>query len=242
MMDTIKFDSKEAKVVAHRGLSGLETENTCAAFVAAGNRSYFGIETDVHRTADGKFVVIHDGTTKRVGLDNLVVEETTFDTLRSLQLLDKDGSRSRSDLRIPTLDEYINICKKYGKVSVLELKSDFTQEEIDAIVEIIRKQDYLENVIFISFKYDNLLKVRVASPNQPAQFLVHILESWDELIDRLLKDKLDLDAYYPLITKEIVDRLHAAGIVLNVWTCDDPEAGEQLAAWGVDQITSNILE
>ena len=241
-MNTIKFDSKETKVVAHRGLSGLETENTCAAFVAAGNRSYFGIETDVHRTADGKFVVIHDDNTQRVGVDHLVVEESTFDTLRNLQLLDKDGKRSRSDLRIPTLAEYIGICKKYGKVAVLELKNSFVQEDIDAIVEIIRGLEYLEEVIFISFDYDNLLKLRNTCPGQAAQFLTHKVESWDELIDRLVKDKLDLDVYYKLLTKELVDRLHAAGIVINVWTCDDAEAGEQLAAWGVDQITSNILE
>ena len=59
-MDVIRIDSKQTKMVAHRGLSGLERENTCAAFVAAGNRSYFGIETDVHTTRDGKFVIIHD--------------------------------------------------------------------------------------------------------------------------------------------------------------------------------------
>ena len=51
-MDTIKIKKKKVKMIAHRGLSGLERENTCSAFVAAGNRSYFGIETDVHRTAD----------------------------------------------------------------------------------------------------------------------------------------------------------------------------------------------
>ena len=53
-------------MIAHRGLSGLERENTYHAFIAAGNRSYFGIETDIHKTADGEFVVIHDETTERV--------------------------------------------------------------------------------------------------------------------------------------------------------------------------------
>ena len=43
-MNTIKIDSKQAKMVAHRGLSGIERENTNPAFVAAGNRSYFGID------------------------------------------------------------------------------------------------------------------------------------------------------------------------------------------------------
>jgi len=41
------------KLIAHRGFNRYETENTCAAFVAAGNRSHFGIETDIHVTATG---------------------------------------------------------------------------------------------------------------------------------------------------------------------------------------------
>ena len=60
-MNTIKFDKKDTRVIAHRGLSGLEKENTNSAFVAAGNRSYYGIETDIHRTKDGHFVINHDG-------------------------------------------------------------------------------------------------------------------------------------------------------------------------------------
>ncbi len=52
----------KAQMIAHRGLSGIETENTAAAFVAAGQHPYFGIETDVHRTRDGQFVIIHDDT------------------------------------------------------------------------------------------------------------------------------------------------------------------------------------
>ena len=82
-MNTIKIDSGKVLMVAHRGVSGIEKENTCSAFVAAGNRSYFGIETDVHRTRDGKFVCIHDDTTGRVAIDNLKVEASTIDTLRS---------------------------------------------------------------------------------------------------------------------------------------------------------------
>ena len=52
-MDTIKIRAGACKMVAHRGVSGLEKENTMAAFVAAGNRSYYGIATDIHRTLDG---------------------------------------------------------------------------------------------------------------------------------------------------------------------------------------------
>ena len=61
-MNTVSFAKGSVKVVAHRGVSGLETENTCAAFIAAGNRSYWGVETDVRCTADGNFIILHDNT------------------------------------------------------------------------------------------------------------------------------------------------------------------------------------
>ena len=106
-MDTIKLElAKKPLMIAHRGVSGLETENTCAAFVAAGNRSYFGIETDVHHTSDGKYVVFHDDTAARVAGVDLRIEETDYDTLRSLSLLPKQGREARSDLRIASLREY----------------------------------------------------------------------------------------------------------------------------------------
>ena len=108
-MNTRKVNAKHCKMVAHRGCSGLEKENTLAAFIAAGNRSYWGVETDVHRTADGEYVVIHDSETGRVAGDNIVIENTSFEYIRSLRLKDIDGTRTRADLRIPTLREYIAI-------------------------------------------------------------------------------------------------------------------------------------
>ena len=138
-MNTIKFDSKITKVVAHRGLSGIEKENTNAAFIAAGNRSYFGIETDVHRTLDGRFVCFHDDTTGRVAIDNMIIEETTFDTLRKLLLTDRNGLKGREDLKIPTLKEYIETCKRYEKTAVLELKNEFEKEDIAKICDEIKE-------------------------------------------------------------------------------------------------------
>ena len=104
-MDTIKIENKAVKMVAHRGLSGIEKENTCSAFVAACNRAtYFAVETDVHRTVDGQFVIFHDDNTARVGLDYLVIEESTFETLRKLQLVDIDGKRGRDYFGYKAID------------------------------------------------------------------------------------------------------------------------------------------
>lgn len=239
MMNTISLNRHSAKIIAHRGLSGLETENTNAAFVAAGNRSYFGIETDVHKTADEKFMIIHDDNTQRVADKALDVETSTFEALRALNLKDSGGG-VRSDLKIPELFEYIRICRKYGKIAVLELKNQFSKEEIQQIVAIIETESYLKNTIFISFALNNLLFLREILPSAQAQYLVS--EYSDSVLQALKRHKLDLDIYYPQLTPENIAELKQNNIKINCWTCDDPAAAESLAALGVDYITSNILE
>lgn len=239
-MDTIQFKKGTVQMVAHRGLSGIERENTNAAFVAAGNRSYYGIETDVVKTGDGQFVLNHDGNLKRVAGEDVNVGQSSLARVQSILLTDTDGNRDRQDLRTPTLDNYIKICKRYGKEAVLELKDPFTQEDIRQIVAIINAYGYLDRVTFISFYYENLLFVRNISPNQSAQFLDKVLTP--EIIARAAADKLDLDIWYKVLTPENIKAAHAAGLKVNCWTVDSPEMAEQLALWGVDYITSNILE
>lgn len=243
-MDTIKINSKQAKIIAHRGLSGIECENTCPAFVAAGNRSYFGIETDVHKSKDGKFVIIHDETTQRVSLQqsNINVEESNYSSVSSLILPDLDKTTIRQDIRIPLLDEYIKICKKYNKICVLELKNHFEKKDLVSIINEIRKMDYIENVIFISFDKENCINLRNELPKNNIQWLIGNKEITEDIIKVLSHNKLDIDIYYKQLTKSIVDMLHSHGIKVNCWTCDDKNEAEQLVEFGVDFITTNILE
>ncbi len=242
-MDTLHLSSPKPRMIAHRGLSGIELENTCSAFVAAGNRSHFGIETDVHVTQDGQYIIIHDDSTKRVGLDDLIVEYSTFETLRSLRLADKDGKRGRKDLLLPSLAEYVQICRKYEKISVLELKNHMQPEDIDGIISVIEKEGWLDKTIFISFDLPNVVYTKEKLPEQKVQYLIGgDMKDWDEVMSTLNRYHLDLDIYYKMLTEERVKELHAAGIEVNVWTVDHLEDAERLAAWGVDYITSNIIE
>lgn len=238
--EPIYIDFGKTLPVAHRGLSAIERENTLPAFVAAGNRPYFGIETDIHITADGKFVCFHDDNTARVaGGDRLVIEETSFDTLRALTLTDIDGVTRRADLHLPTLAEYITVCRDYGKQCILELKGEFTTEKLSEVIAIITGLEYLDGVTFIAFDMGNLVRLRELLPDQSAQFLTVKWE--DGLIDRLKAHNLDLDIHHAALTKENIALLHENGIVVNTWTVDESERALQLIEWGVDQITSNRL-
>ena len=243
-MNTVKIDKGNIKMIAHRGLSGLERENTCPAFVAAGNRSYWGIETDIHVTADGKFVVIHDETPERVsdGAWTLNVEESTQAQLQQVLLPDLDGSTHRPDIRLPFLEDYIAICKKYDKKAVLELKNLFAPADIARVVEELKRLEYLEGTVFISFKWDNCAELRRLLPDHKIQYLLGSAGVSEESLQKMIDHRMDLDVRGDKLTKEIVDRMHAAGLEVNCWTIDKPEHAEIMKSLGVDYITTNILE
>ena len=241
MKDTIKFNKGNAKVVAHRGLSGIERENTCSAFVAAGNRSYYGIETDVRVTADGKFILLHDNDTARLAGDYVIPEQSTLQTLQSIQLLDMDGKRGRVDLRIPELVDYLRICKRYNKVCVLEFKGYFSVENMEKVVALIKEEYTLDMMTFISFSMENLVNLRQVCPESVCQFLTG--QYTDELVETLKEKKMDLDIWSGALDEEAkVKKCLDAGIEVNVWTVDNKEEAEKLVSWGVQYVTSNILE
>ena len=244
-MDTIKINSGKTLIIAHRGVSKLERENTCPAFLSAAGRSYYGIETDVHPTRDGKMVTIHDSNLKRVSGEKYTVdvEQSDYCDFADIVLPDLDGSTVRRDIRVPLFKEYLAICKKYGKRAVVEIKDLFSYENIVKLVDEVKELDYIDGVIFIAFDLENCINVRKLLPDAEVQFLVSKTPESDAEITALLKEhRLDLDVFYKRLTKEWIDELHAAGIKVNCWTCDDSAEAEKLVEMGVDFITSNILE
>ena len=241
-MDTIQFDKNNVKIIAHRGLSGLECENTCAAFVAAGNRSYYGIETDVHVTKDGKIIVFHDDNTERMTGKKKIVEKTGYSYLKKMLLKNPRFDEKRTDYYMPDLYDYINICKKYQKTAVLEIKNSMEEKYIRKIAEEIEQQDYTGSTVFISFKLDNLIILRSILPQAKIQFLTGQETISEDVYQVLDKYRFDLDIKYRSLTQEIVDRVHSMGLEVNCWTCDDKSDASNLVRMGVDYITTNILE
>ena len=240
-MNTITFLNKgDVKMIAHRGVSGIERENTCPAFVAAGVKSYFGIETDVHITKDGKFILCHDSNLERVAGVDTVIEETDFDTLRAIRFTDVNSDFVRGDVFLPTLEEYMYICKKYDKEAVLEIKTEFEENDISRLIDAVRACGMLTRTTFISFFKSCCLNVKKYYPEAKIQFLSS--SDMDEAVQFCIQNGFDADLYCNTVTKQIVDMVHRAGHTVNVWTVNDIEKAELMKEYGVDYITTNILE
>ncbi len=241
IMNTVKIDCKNTKMVAHRGVSGLERENTVPAFLAACQRSYFGVETDVRPTKDGSFVLLHDNSPERVsnGAHTTPIRELDASEVFDIVLPDRDGSLVRRDIRIPSLAEYIHVCKKYEKKCVLEIKVPFTEEQIKRMIDEIDSMGYLDNVIFISFYMENCRLTRKYTDGK-IQFLT--MEMNDEILNSCKEYRLDLDVRKDIATSELIEKAHSLGMEINVWTVDSPEEANALIEMGVDYVTTNILE
>ena len=234
------FHNGNVQMIAHRGLSGLKMENTLPAFEEAGKRSYYGIETDVHVTKDGKFIITHDDDLKRiVGLD-WEIEETTFEELRALRFKDINGTSEEKTLYLPSLEEYISICKKYNKQAILELKNEMTKELVWEIAESIKAQGWFDRTTFISFSGNNLVWLREKYKDANAQFLTE--KYTEEDVQFMLENKLDGDFCWAYLKKSTVKRMHEAGLKVNVWTVNGVACAMLMKWYGVDYITSNILE
>lgn len=239
-MDTIKIEKKNVKMIAHRGLSGLEKENTHLAFVAAGNKSYFGIETDVHLTKDGIFVISHDFNTERVTGVGLNIKDTLFSDLRNLSIYDFDSNISKPYIKFPTLKEYLEICKKYEKHCIIEVKPEFNGEEINKLLEEVNSVNELKNTTFISFNLENLKKIREINPTIPLQYLSSTYN--DDLLNICKTNNLDIDIYYKELTIDAMKKFKDNNIKVNAWTVNSESVAIDLVSWGIDYITTNILE
>jgi glycerophosphoryl diester phosphodiesterase len=239
-MNTVKIDKYFKGMVAHRGLSGIETENTINAFLAAANRSYFGIECDVHASRDGKIIVTHDDTLLRLGMLNVYLPSFRYDEIRKFTLIDRKNGNLSENITIPLLSEFLLICKTYKKHGFIELKPNLSYENLETVYEEILKAGMIENISIIAFNDKYLAHFKKTHPELSLYLLT--TEMSEKVYDFCEKHHINLDIHFDKLDENTIKRMHLIGLKVAVWTVDDKDTAERLIKMGVDHITSNILE
>lgn len=237
-MKTIKIKKGKTKMIAHRGLSGLERENTMRAFAVACNKSHYGTECDIHYTKDHKLVICHNATTGSFSDDDYVISETDYSKISQVRLYEKGTEKPACDLVIPLFEDYLLLHQRYNKHMFIEIKFKMTEEEASEILQIIKP--YYKLVTFISFHYDNLILIRNFDKDIPLALLTSKFD--DNLIEKCLKYNLGIDIFYQELNKERIDLFHANDIIVNAWTINDKNVAQELISYGIDFITTDILE
>jgi glycerophosphoryl diester phosphodiesterase len=226
-------------VIAHRGASAVEPENSLAAFQRASADGADGVELDVLLCATGQVVVFHDDDLTRLGGRPERIAALSLDQLRGLRLL--SGAAS------PTLEETLEACGERLLVNVELKASGVSARELRALVEgvaaaVSRAGPRVEARILISsFSPRALYLWRRRAPHIPSGLLI---ESQSALPLRRGWALPWLSAFsvHPeavLCAAGAVARWHRRGYRVNVWTVDEPATLRRFAAMGVDGIITN---
>lgn len=228
--------------IAHRGASAAAPSNTLASFEKAAGFGADGIEFDVHLSADGVPVVIHDATVDATTDGSGRVAEMTLAQLKQLDA----GSwfdPAFAGERIPTLEEALETMGSRLLFNV-ELKSaSLWGDGLErATVAQVKRHGLDERVLFSSFNPLSLRRIKRIAPHIPVG-LLYAPNLPLPLYQVLLKALVPHEACHPgyaTVDAHYIAWARRRGYRVNVWTVDDPDEMRRLIRLGVDGIITNV--
>jgi glycerophosphoryl diester phosphodiesterase len=213
------------QVIAHRGASLAERENTVGAYRRAAQMGADAVELDVRRTADGVLVVHHDAA-----LDGGPVVATL--------------SAGELPAYVPTLDEALDACA--GMWVNVEIKNDPDDPDFDPedtiagdTVAALRRRGEDPRWLISSFRIETADRCRTLAPEIRTAWLVVEVPA-GAAATCAARGHSALHPWVGTLTEAHIAGCHAAGVGVNTWTCDDPRRIGELAGWGLDGICTNV--
>lgn len=229
------------RIIGHRGACGLAPENTVASFRKAAELGVRWVEFDVHLSADGIPVVIHDDTVNRTTNGRGKVAALTLAELQALDAGTWFQPRFQ-DERVPTLEEVVILLGKLGLGAVVEIKPSPGTEAAtaEAAVRLLLKRwpDHLSPPMVSSFEIEALERAHEVAPGIARALLVgRVRDGWELEIDRLGCSALHADQ--ERLDAKTVASVTRAGLPLFAYTVNDAARAADLFKWGVAAVFSD---
>jgi glycerophosphoryl diester phosphodiesterase len=212
-------------VIAHRGASSIELENSLAAFRAARGQGADAVELDVHATLDGELIVHHDPSVL-----GLPIAQARARDLAALPLPNGE--------HIPTLAEALEVLgqlKVFVEVKVLDPKWD------DRLLAILDNGPNPAGYAVHSFAFYVVRRLSEKRPALPRGILSEVTTRdprktlADASAQTLWQERKTLDEL-------LVKTVHGLGATIIAWTVDNAADMERFMRWGVDGICTNHPE
>jgi len=209
--------------VGHRGARAYEIENTLDSFRKAMELGANAVELDVRQSKDGKLIISHDDSLKKVFGKDVPVNEATLEELKQAT-----GSK------ILTLEEALRFLDRKVEKILVELKEAGYEKKV---LDAIRKEQLEDRVIIVSFLEEALAHVRNLDRKIETGL---IYAKFRNPLDAALK----LNAHYlvPLyrfVHARDVEKAHKNNLKVIVWTINTKEEAREYIAKGVDGIASD---
>ncbi|MGI8553874.1 MAG: glycerophosphodiester phosphodiesterase [Dehalococcoidia bacterium] len=225
-------------IISHAACRGSAPENTRAGIRAALALNVDAIEIDVHASADGIPVLIHDDTLDRTTNGSGPVSALRFAALRRLDAGSHGFAGRFAGEQIPSLAEVVELTRERCLL-IVEIK----QPDVAAlVVEVLRQADALPLSMIWSFHLPAVAEARRLEPLLPGALLSPApANGSDGLFRAALRENLSaVSVHYTGIDAALVRAARLRGLTVYTWTADDPDDQRRLAAAGVDGIVTNV--
>ena len=218
-------------VFAHRGGSKIGPENTIVAFDRGLAAGADGLELDVHLSRDGAVVVHHDRLLDR--------------TTRATGPISARTAFELSKLDVPLLSDVL--ARYRGKRIIIEMKQP-TAALAHAVADEVRRAKMADFVCLGSFSVTALRAARAYAPEivtsgGQMEVRIALYRSWCYLTPGRVPYRAfqvpEISGSTRVVTPRFIKLAHKAGLVVQVWTVDDPNDMRRLLDWGVDGIISD---
>ncbi len=240
-------------VIAHQGGDGLWPGDTLFAFQQAAALGVDMLEMDMHSTADGVLVLMHDATVDRTTDGAGRIRDMTLAELKSLDAgydWSPDNGQSQpfrgQGITVPTLEEVFDAFP--GMPMNIEIKQ--TEPSIaEPFCQLIRQHDMADRVLVASFHDDAMAEFRAVCPE------VATSASENEVLNFFVRYKLFLGATYSpatqsvqvpeyrsgfhILTPRFVRAAQRRGLAVHAWTINENDDLQRMIDLGLDGIISD---
>lgn len=239
-MNTIKIDKYFRGMVANNGLSGIETENTIFSFLAAANRSYYGISCELSISKDNKYIVTGCDSLLKYGMLNLDIPSFSYNELKKFALVDRKTGDLNEFVFIPRLEDYLSICKAYRKFMFIKIKDTLETDAVARLEHYLKEHEVEENFSLIAENKKHLQVLKKVFPSSVLYYHARLVD--DETLDYCQKHGINLYLEHHKLKREYIKNLHLVGLKVITGVVNDKEAAEKMIKYDVDFLFTNILE
>ncbi|RZJ30822.1 MAG: glycerophosphodiester phosphodiesterase [Flavobacterium sp.] len=218
--------------IGHRGAKGHVAENTLASFAKAFELGCNGIEFDVHLSADGEVIVIHDETVDRTTDGKGRVSDFSISQLRELSI---DGTQ-----KISTLSEVIDATPTNSLINI-ELKIGTAAKPVMHLIEKYvaeNKRNYADFLVS-SFNWIALKEIRQANEKIPLGVLTETDLALAIGFSESIKAET-LHPYFHLLTAENIAQMQSRNLKVFPWTVNEAEDISRMKSFCVDGIITDF--
>jgi glycerophosphoryl diester phosphodiesterase len=239
---------RRALVAAHRGGALLWPENSLLAFRNAIALGADLLETDVHLSADGVVVVLHDPTLDRTTTGTGRVRDATREALSPLRLRARDGVATAEP--VPTLAELLDLVAPAGVGLLLEIKVGADRARYPGIEEkvlaLVGERRLASRVVVMAFEAPTVKRIRELDPAIRAALLVgkgrverERVGAAESVRWAMEAGATDLGVDHRVLDAALVEAARRAGLHLAAWTVNEEADLRRVVDLGVDVVTSD---